>query len=154
MGGVGGVISLQQTLGSTDVVRIGGAAEPDVGGRIAVLLLDLALHLAGGQALERGLDAEQILEVLARGGQILLLAGTVDDQLALGLCRGDQILHAVEILGIGSGVAIAAALLRVIGRRLVTAGDQTQRHDQRQQKCEKLLHSIFLRSRFSKVTFE
>ena len=109
---------------------------------------------AGGQALERGLDAEQILEVLARGGQILLLAGTVDDQLALGLCRGDQILHAVEILGIGSGVAIAAALLRVIGRRLVTAGDQTQRHDQRQQKCEKLLHSIFLRSRFSKVAFE
>ena len=88
MGGVGGVISLQQTLGSADVVRIGGAAEPDVGGRIAVLLLDLALHLAGGQALERGLDAEQILEVLARGGQILLLTGTVDDQLALGLCRG------------------------------------------------------------------
>ena len=153
VGGVGGIISLQQTLGSADIVRIGGAAEPHVGGRIAVLLLHLALHLTGGQALERGLDAEQILEVLARGGQILLLAGAVDDQFALGLCRGDQILHAVEILGIGSGVTIAAALL-IVGGRLVAAGDQAQSHDQRQQKCKKLLHSIFLRSRFSKVAFE
>ena len=86
------------------------------------------------------LDAEQLLEVLAGSGQILLLAGAVDGQLALGLCRGDQVLHAGEVLRI-LRVAVVVTLLIVSRRVVAAAGCQRQSHDQRQQKCKKLLHN-------------
>ena len=142
--GVDSRIGLQQAFRRADIVRISGAAEPDVSGGVAVLLLDLGLHLAGGQTLEGGLDAEQLLEVLAGSGQILLLAGAVHHQLTLGLGSGDQLVHAREILGIGSVVAVGLRLVL-----LLAAGHQAQSHDQRQQKSKKLLHNKFLLKDYS-----
>ena len=138
--GVLGLIGLQQALGSADIVRIGGAAEPHVGGGVAVFFLDLGLDLAGGQALEGGLDAKDLLEVGAGGGQILLLAGAVHHQLTLGLGRGDQVLHPGKILGI---IVLIGALVGVIGV-LLAAGRQGQHHHGGQQKSQKLLHTKIL----------
>ena len=147
VGGVGGRIGLQQTFRSADVVRIGGAAEPDVSGGIAVLLLDLGLHLTGGQTLCVDLDAEQLLEVLAGSGQILFLAGTVDGQLAFGLSVSNQLIHAGEVLRI-LRVAVVVALL-IVSRSLVAAtGDKTKSHHQGKQKRKKLLHTKILHVKF------
>ena len=78
VGGVDSGIGLQQPFCGHYIVGIGGAAKPDIGGGVAVLLLNLGLDLTGGQALESGLDTVELLELLAGGGQILLLAGAVD----------------------------------------------------------------------------
>ena len=75
-----GFIRLEQALARNDIVRIGGAAEPDVCGRIAVLFLDLSLDFTGGQTLILYLDAVQLLEILAGCCQVILLAGAVNDQ--------------------------------------------------------------------------
>ncbi len=139
VGGVDGRVGLQQALGRYHVVGVGGAAEPDVGGGIAVLLLDLGLDLAGGQALEGGLDAVHLLKLLAGGGQVLLLAGAVDHQLALGLGGVNQLLHGVA--GRGAGVGLGAAGLAAgsglrAGGALFpasAAGGQGQHHGRGQQ---------------------
>ena len=139
VGSVDSLIGLQQAFRGAHVVGIGGAAEPDIGGGVAVLFFDLGLHLTGGQTLIGGLDAEQLLEVLAGSGQILFLAGAVNDQLALSLSVSDQLIHTGEILGILRSIAVIAALLGVVVA--AAAGYQRQSHDQRQQKCKKLLHN-------------
>ena len=90
IGGVGRLIAHQQAGLGALVVRVGRAAEPDVAGRVARFLSDLRLHLAGGQTLIVGLDAIKLLKVLGCGSQIRLLAGTIDDQLALLLRGSDQ----------------------------------------------------------------
>ena len=72
--GVDGVIGLQQALGGDDIVGVGRAAEPDVGGGIAVLLFDLGLHLTGGQTLVSGFDAVELLEVLAGESWLVMRA--------------------------------------------------------------------------------
>jgi hypothetical protein len=100
VGGVHGHVGIvQEALGSQAVIGVVGAAEPHVGRGISVLFLDLGGNLAGGQALVGGLDAVELLEVLAGRGEVVLLAGAVDNDLALGLGRGDQIIHAVRIRG-------------------------------------------------------
>ncbi len=83
VGGVGGVVGLEQALAHSNVIRIGGAAKPDVGGGVAVLLLDLGLDLAGREALVLDVDAGELLEVVAGGGEVILLARAVDDEGAL-----------------------------------------------------------------------
>ena len=148
VGSVNSRIGLQQAFRRAHVVGIGGAAEPDIGGGVAVLFFDLGLHLTGGQTLIGGLDAEQLLEVLAGSGQILFLAGAVNHQLALGLSVSDQLIHTGEILRILRSIAVIAALLGVVVA--AAAGYQRQSHDQRQQKCKKLLHTKILHVNFSR----
>ena len=103
VGGVLGLIGLQQPLGGGHIVGVGSAAKPDVGGGVAALFLNLGLDLASGQALEGGLDAVKLLELLAGSGQVLFLAGAVDHQLALGLGGVNQVGHGVGGGSAGSG---------------------------------------------------
>ena len=132
--GVLRLIGLEQTLGRADVVGIGRAAEPDVGRRIAVLFLDLGLHLTGGQTLILDLDAVHLLEVLTGGGEVLLLAGAVDHELALGLGGVDEagLFGALLIVSGGLGVVLLAA-----------AGDQAERHHQAEEQSNELFHANF-----------
>ena len=107
VGSVVGLVGLEQALGSRDVVGIGGAAEPDVAGRVAVLLLDLCLDLAGGEALVLDLDTVELLEVVAGGGEVVLLAGAVDDERALFLGGLHKVLGCTDLVlggGVGGGV--------------------------------------------------
>jgi len=69
----GNIGVVQEALGGQAVIGVIGAAEPDVGGGLAVLLLDLGGNLTGGQALIGGLDAVELLEVLAGSSKIFLL---------------------------------------------------------------------------------
>ena len=118
----GNIGVVQEALGSQTVIGVIGAAEPDVGGGLAVLLLDLGGNLTGGQALIGGFDAVELLEVLAGGGEVFLLAGAVDNQRAFGLGGSDQIVHAV---GIGGDLAHR---------------EQCEDHDQRQKQCDCFFH--------------
>ncbi len=90
MGGVLGLVGLEDALSHGNVVRVGGAAKPDVGRGVAVLLLDLGLDLARREALVGGLNAKELLEVLRTGSHVLLLAGAVDHELAVLLGGLDQ----------------------------------------------------------------
>ena len=112
VGGVGGLVGLEQALGGHDVVGVGGAAKPDVAGGVAVLLLDLGLDLAGGEALVLDLDAKDLLEVVAGGGEVVLLAGAVDDERALLLGGLDEVLGGADAvlgdLGAAAGGLVAA----------------------------------------------
>ena len=153
MGGVLGGVRLKQVFFGEDVVGIGRAAEPDVGGGVAVLFFDLRLHLTGGQTLVVNLDAVQFLEMLAGGGEVLFLAGAVDGQLALGLRRGDEIFHGISFgcglfgrgLGFRSGGFGGGGSF---GR--AAAGSKSEHHDQRQKQCQilfhfRILHFVMLR---------
>ena len=142
VGSVLGLVGFQQTLGSDDVVGVGGAAEPDVSGRIAVLFLDLGLNLTGGQALILHLDAVQLLEMLAGGCQVLFLTGAVDDQFALslggvnqGLLGSGGLRSRSGIVGRGGGSRLGSR-----GRRLAAAGCQRSNHQNGHQNCKNLFH--------------
>ena len=131
---VGSVLCLvghQQTGSSANVVRIGGAAEPDIGGGSAVFFFDFALHLTGGQTLILYFDAVQLFKLFAGYCQIFFLTGTVDDQLALRLSGGDQLIHVAVPSGfrsIGSGGDGGGS---GFGRRSGTpAGSQAQNHQE------------------------
>ena len=119
VGGVLGFVGFQQTLGSGLVVGVGGAAEPYVGGRVAVFFFDLGGHFAGGQALAVHLDAVQFFELIAGGVQVGFFAAAVNGQLALFLGGGDQ--RFVNALGTGKAA-------------------QTQYHGQSQQNGKQLFH--------------
>ena len=110
--GVCGLVGLEQALGGHDVVRVGGAAEPDVTGGVAVLLLNFGLDLARGEALVLDLDAKDLLEVVAGGRKVVLLAGAVDDEGALLLGGLDEVLGGADAvlrdLALGGLVAAVA----------------------------------------------
>ena len=113
VGGVGGLVGLEQALGGHDVIGVGGAAKPDVAGGVAVLLLDLGLDLTGGEALVLDLDAKDLLEVVAGGGEVVLLAGAVDNEGALLLGGLDEVLGRTDgvlrdLGAVGGGVAAVA----------------------------------------------
>ena len=145
VGGVGGVVGGQQTGVATGGTVLGAAAEPHIRGGMTRRSLRLGLHAVGGHILVGGTDAEQLLEALAGGGEIRLLAGAADRQLALGPGGGEQLLHAVEAGGTDDAVVLA--LRRDIVGCLVAAGGERQRQYQYQQLCEKFFHMRFLRLR-------
>lgn len=121
MGGVDGLVRHEQVLGSGHVVGVGGAAEPDVAGGVALLLLDLGLDLTGGEALVLDVDAVELLEVVAGGGEVVLLAGAVDDERALVLGGLDQVLGGADL--VGGGVGLAVVLLGVAGAGAAAANE-------------------------------
>ena len=121
--GVLGLHDLEQALLGGHVVRIGGAAEPHVAGRLAALLLDLGKYLLGGQTLVGGLDAVELLEVATSRLAVVLLAGDVDDELALVLRGLDQV--SVGADGIGTSGATRGSA----GRAGAAARGEAQRRD-------------------------
>ncbi len=80
MGSIDRVIFLQKTIGDCLVVRIGGAAEPDVSGGLSVLFLDLCVDFGSGKTLIDRLDSIKLFKVLAGSCQVFFLAGAVDRQ--------------------------------------------------------------------------
>ena len=92
--------------------------------------------------------------MLTGSGQVLLLAGAVDGELAFGLGRGDQIVHTVKIAGILAlrlgfrrrGGGLPGSGCRGSGRGsfcLAAAGSKGQNHDQSQKQRKILLHIHF-----------
>ena len=140
VGGVLGLVSLEQTLCRDDVVRVGRAAKPDVSGRIAVLFLYLGLHLTGGQTLIGSLDAVELLEVLAGGCEIFLFAGAVNNELTLRLSEGDEILFG-GLLGVRVAGVLRGSLGGISrGSGSVAAGAEREHHHECQQHCQILFH--------------
>ena len=142
---MGGVVGGQQTGVAAGGTVLGAAAEPHIRGGMTRRSLRLGLHAAGGYILVGGTDAEQLLETLAGGGEIRLLAGAADRQLALGPSGGEQLLHAVEAGGTDDAVVLT--LRRDTVGCLAAAGGERQRQRQHQQPSEKFFHMRFLRLR-------
>ena len=155
MGSVLRGVRLEQVFLGKDVVRVGRAAEPDVGRGVALLFFDLRLHLAGGQTLIVDLDAVQFLEMLARSGEIFLFAGAVNGQLTLRLRGGDQIRHRVRLGRLfGRGLRLGSRGFGGRGGRFgrAAAGGKREHHDQSQKQCQILFHVFFLRSNMFRYT--
>ena len=117
----GRVLHEQAIVGSLDV---GGAAaaEPHVGRRIAVLLLGLGENLAAAEALEAGLDAEELGVLVARRDDVGLLAGADDDELALGLSCCNEL----RVIALDAGSVAAATLAAAAVAAATTAAVQAE----------------------------
>ena len=89
---------------------------------VAVFFFDLGLHLAGGQALMRYLDAVELFKLVAGSLQVFFLAGAVNNQLAIFLGGSDQI---------GVDLALRDG-----------EGHESQQHSQGQEYSKQFLHDM------------
>ena len=135
LGQVGGVrrnvAVVKKTVSRGGVIGVVRAAEPNVSGGLAVLLGYLGGDFAGGKTLICSLYAVEFLELVAGGGEVVLLAGAVNNELAFSLCRGNEIAVAVGLVG-GGGF-----------RGSLGACDKRKDHDHSQKQSQQFLHFIF-----------
>ena len=134
-------------------LHIGGAAaaEPDVRGGMAVLLLDLGEDLAAAQALPAGGDAEELSELVARGDDVGLLTGAVDNELALGLSSGNE----VGIVALDTGARSFSARARVAGATAASEGETSQGGCAQEVPTRNVMHGflpVYIQARNAPVT--
>ena len=66
--------SFEEAFGSDHIVRVGGAAEPDISRRVAVFFFDLGLDFTGGKTLIGRLDTVEFLEMLGNCSKIFFFS--------------------------------------------------------------------------------